>query len=368
MRLASALQRRGTRRSVPDLLTAGIAVVVTALALVELFLVAGGLPVSWVLGALVLLPALALRRVRPLTSVLMAAAGFALPMDPPALGVAIPCLILLLLLASLGWRAPFRPGLVGVGVVLVAGLVRQIPTGTLSVGDALVNGVIIVGAWTAAFLLQRAQERRIASEVQADRAAREAVTAERARIARDLHDSMGHALTLITLQASGCAERAVDPDTRTLLTGIERTARTALTDLGRLLRLSGHEGDEALGVAALPDLVAEVRGRIPDVELHVDLPEVSTGLSTAVYRIVQEGLTNVVRHSAAERVVVTVGRDEAALQVEVWDSGPARTGNPGTGQGLLGLQERVRLLGGKLEAGPSGQGWRLTVRLPWVAP
>lgn len=344
-----------------------IAVVVTTLAQVELVLVTGQPPISWTVSNLVLLPALALRRVQPLLAVVVAAAGFVVPVSPPQLAVAVPFLVLLVLLASLGWHASLRHGLIGTGAVLTAGFGRQILTGTVSAADAAVNGVIIVGAWAAAFLVRRAQDRRVAAEVRADRAARQAVEAERARIARDLHDSMGHALTLITLQAGGTRERAGDADTRVLLGSIERTARSALTDLGRLLRLSGHEGDEALGVAALPDLVAEVRRSGPVVDLRVDVPEsLPDTLSTTIYRIVQESLTNVVRHSTAARAEVTVdGAADGNVVVCVTDAGPARSATAtGSGRGVAGLRERIRLLGGELECGPTGDGWQLLARLP----
>lgn len=368
MRQLPTLQRRGPNTSGLDVPSVVLAIVVTTLALGELLLVADGLPFSWVLAALFLLPALALRRTHPLLAVVIASAGFAVPVSPAELPVATPFLVLLFLLASLGWHLPARPGLIGVGVVLATGLGRQVGTGTFSIGDALVNGVIILGAWGAAFFLRQAQERRIASEVLADRAAREAVEAERARIARDLHDSMGHALTLITLQAGGTAERVTDSDTQALLSGIERTARNALIDLGHLLRLSGQGGAEALGVAALPDLVEEVREQVPELDLHVDLPVVSASLSTSIYRIVQEGLTNVVRHSAAKQARVTVARDDGNVVVRVEDPGPARSRVRSTGRGLVGLEERVHLLGGEVEAGPCGDGWRLRATLPWSAP
>lgn len=340
-----------------------IAVVVTTLAQVELVLVTGQPPISWLVTNLVLLPALALRRIQPLLAVIVAAVGFVVPVSPAQLGVAIPFLALLGLLASLGWHASLGRGLIGTSAVLAAGLGRQVLTGTVSAADTAVNGVVIVGAWAAAFLVRRAQDRRVAAEVSADRAARKAAEAERARIARDLHDSMGHALTLITLQAGGTRERTGDADTRVLLGSIERTARNALTDLGRLLRLSGHEGDEALGVAALPDLVAEVRRSGPVIDLRVDVPDT---LSTTIYRIVQEGLTNIVRHSAAERAEVTVdGAADGTLVVCVADAGPAlSTAATGTGRGVAGLRERIRLLGGELECGPTGDGWRLLARLP----
>lgn len=351
-----------------------VATAVTAVAQLELLLVTGGtgVPVPATLSTLVTLPALTLRRVRPLLSAAVAAAGFAVPMAAgEPLGVATPFLALLFLLASLGWYAGTTSGLVGTGLVLAGGLVPQLVRGTTTAADAVVNSVLIAGTWGVGHVLRRATDRRIAAEVAADRASREAVLAERARIARDLHDSMAHALTLITLQAGGTRERATEPDVRELLGGIETTARSALTDLHRLLRLGGSEGQEALGVTALADLVEDLRRSDLRVDLRVDLPEPVPGtVSTTVYRVVQEGLTNVVRHSDARHARVEVRRDgRGDVVVLVSDDGRTRPPRvPGTGRGLAGLRERVGLLGGVLASGPSGAGWCLEARIPCPAP
>lgn len=346
-----------------------LAAVVTVVAQVELVLAAAGVPMSWFLSNLLLLPALALRRARPLAGTVLAAVGFALPVSPAELPVATPFLALLVVLASLGWYASLRHGLIGTGVVLAAGLGRQFLSGTTSLADVVVNVVILLAAWAAAFLLHRAAERRIAAEIRADRAAREAVEHERARIARDLHDSLGHALTLITLQSGGTRERSEDAGTRELLGGIEQTARGALTDLNRLLRLGVREGDEALGIPALHDLVTEVgRGDLTvDLDVSVDDPVPAT-LSTAVYRVVQESLTNVVRHSDSTGARVSVTRDgPGAVVVRVQDDGPSRPPRiAGSGSGLAGLRERVRLLGGSLQYGAVADGWQVEARIPWA--
>ncbi|AXH94831.1 sensor histidine kinase [Ornithinimicrobium avium] len=273
------------------LLAAGV----TAVAELELVLVTlgSGVPAGAVLATLVTLPALTLRRVRPLLAAAVAALGFALAMSTgEQVGVATPFLALLFLLASLGWYAALRPGLAGTGLVLAGGLGPQLATRSTTAADAVVNSVLILGTWAVAHALRRTTDRRVCAELAADRAAHQAVVAERARIARDLHDSMAHALTLITLQAGGARERATEPVTRDLLSGLETTARGALDDLHRLLRLGGNVGDEALGVAALPDLVTTVGSPDLDVRLQVDLPEaVPATVSTTIYRVVQEGLT-----------------------------------------------------------------------------
>ena len=142
-----------------------------------------------------------------------------------------------------------------------------------------------------------------------------------------------------------------------------------MADLHRLLRLNGR--DEALGVASLPDLVAAVRRSDLEIDLHVDLPEGGGGAaSTTIYRIVQEGLTNVVRHSDARRARVDVSHDgESSVVVLITDDG-RRRGPTSTraGVGLIGLRERVALVGGTLQVRADSLGWRLEACIPWGTP
>lgn len=347
-----------------------IALLVTCVAELEIILLTApsGMPLDWLLVNLLILPALALRRVRPLLAALVAASWFVVQLLPgEQLPVAVPFLAILFVVASIGWYSRLWPGLVGTGAVLIGGLASALVRGT-NAGDIAVNAVIIVGAWAVGHLLRRSSDHRVLAEVTADRARHEAVAAERGRIARDLHDSMGHALTLITLQAGSGRERATEPGTRDLLSGIESTGREALADMHRLLRLVGS-GDEGLsGVAALPDLIADSRRRDLDVELAVDLPQdVPATLSTTVYRIVQEGLTNIIRHSDAVRAHVGVTRDaDGTVVVRVADDGRARPARiAGTGRGIAGLRERVDLLGGAVTSGQAESGWTLEARIPW---
>ena len=214
--------------------------------------------------------------------------------------------------------------------------------------------------------LRLASDRRIAAEVEADRGARQAVAAERERIARDLHDSMAHALTLITLQAGAASERATDDATRELLGGIETTGREALADMHRFLALVGHGDDETPGVTSLPGLVEGVQRGGLEVDLDVDVDrELPGSLSTTVYRVVQEALTNVARHSEATRARVGVACDDHRLVVRVSDDGRPRPGRTeGTGRGVAGLHERVALFGGEVVSGPRGGGWCLEASIP----
>ncbi len=353
-----------------------VAAAITMVAEAELLLVGGAAGVEiwpgWALTLLLTLPALALRRLAPLAAAALAAVGLALQLaSGEQLGIAVPFLALLFLLATLGWHAPLLQGLLGTGVVLAGGLATEIVAGSAAPGDAVVNVVIIAGAWGAAFLLRRASDRRLLAEVaavvEAERSARESVQAERTRIAHELHDSLAHALTLITLQAGSAGERTSEPATRDLLGGIESTARAALADLERMLRLVGERGDEAPGIGALPALVADIERCGLAVDLRLDVADGVPGfVASSVYRVVQEGLTNIVRHSGSRRARVAVTRDgQGWLVVSVEDDGPARPSPvDGSGRGLEGLQERLSLLGGALRSGRRAEGWHLEAHIP----
>lgn len=346
-----------------------IAVAVTAISEIELLLardsVTGSLT-AWAMSLLIIVPALALRRARPLLSVIIAAVGFAID---PLLGeapVATPFLALLFLLASLGWYAGTRQGLLGVGAVLTGGLSSLILSGDANAADIVVNVAVIGGTWAAGHRLRRTSDRRVRAEVEADRAARDAVVAERQRIARDLHDSMAHALTLITLQAGAARERAAGGDDQALLAGIEATGRSALADMHRFLRLVGSADEESPGVGHLPELVEGARRGGLAVDLDATLPaDLPHSVSTVVYRVVQEALTNVARHSDAGRARVGIGQEDGDVVVRVTNDGlPRPTPVVGAGRGLDGLRERLRLFGGEVSAGSTADGWQLVARVP----
>ncbi len=315
---------------------------------------------------LLILPALAVRRLSPIGSILIAAGGFALQ---PLMGeapVATPYLALLFLLGSLGWHASTRTGAIGVTVTLAAGLLYDATTSDFRWADLVVNAVLIVMVWAVVHLMRRATDRRVQAELEADRAARAAATAERERIARDLHDSMAHALTLITLQAGGARERADEPLTRDVLGGIERTGREALADMHRFLGLLGPATGESPGIGHLPELVEGVRRHGLEVTLDVDVDaDLPQSVGTTVYRVVQEGLTNVVRHSDAVTARVVVRREDREVVARVVDAGTARDAAvTGSGRGLAGLRERLALFDGTLESGCTGDGWSVEARIP----
>ncbi|MFI0420885.1 sensor histidine kinase [Spongiactinospora sp. 9N601] len=215
--------------------------------------------------------------------------------------------------------------------------------------------------------------------------ARRAVAEERLRIARDLHDSVAHSMSLITTRAAianHLAESRPD-ETRRALTLIEETGHAALAEMRHLLGVlrvgpeaDGPEerapgGDPAPGLGAIAGLVAAARAGGAEVEAHLDEElTVSDGVGMAVYRIVQESLTNVMKHAGPVRCRVEVARgDPGEVVVTVADEGgpalPASPGRGGGGHGLAGMRERAALYGGTLSAGPRpGGGFLVEARLP----
>jgi signal transduction histidine kinase len=345
-----------------------VAAVVAAVAQLELLLSAdrmSGTLVWHQLSYLLIVPSLLLRRRAPLAATLVAAVGLALdPLVGPA-PVATPYLVLLVVLASLGWHASLRRGLVGVSVTLVCGLLYDATTDDFLLADLVVNVVIIVAVWAAGRGLRVATDRRVAAELEADRRERDAATAERTRIARDLHDSLAHALTLMTLQAGGARERTTEPLAHEALSAIERSGREALADMHRFLGLLGRGDGQAPGVANLPDLVAGVAGHGLAVDLDVQPGDVPASVSTTVYRVVQEALTNAVRHSDATSARVSVRRCQSDLLTVVTTDGTSRSARtPGGGRGIVGLRERLALFDGTLESAAITTGWRTEARIP----
>jgi signal transduction histidine kinase len=314
---------------------------------------------------LLILPALAVRRVSPLASALLGALSLALQPVVGTSPVATGFLVLLFVLASLGWYASTRTGAVGVAAVVAGGLVFDFTTDDFVLADLVVNVVLLVATWGAGRAVRIASDRRVAAEVAAYRAALIAAQEERARISRDLHDSVAHTLTLITLQAGSARERTENTETAELLGSIESGARDGLAEMHRFLQLLDSTPAEQPGLAHLPSLVDGVRRGGLDVQVDVAVDEVPPSVSTAVYRVVQEGLTNVVRHSDATIARVDVRRDGPCLVTVVSSVGRPRAAElPGSGRGLVGLRERLALVGGALESAATDDGWRLEARIP----
>lgn len=236
-------------------------------------------------------------------------------------------------------------------------------------------------SWLAGFALRERAEEAEAAEaraVQAERereaAARIAVAEERARIARELHDVVAHAVSVMVLQTGAVRHKLPDTlsDEADALRGVEKTGRTALAEMRRLLTAMRRDGDGAEltpqpGLDDLGSLLEEVgRAGLP-VRLHVDgepfpLPG---AIDVSAYRIVQEGLTNALKHAHASSADVTLRYGRGELQIEVRDDGRGSSTSDGLGHGLVGIRERVKIYGGEMSAGTTdGGGFLLRARLP----
>jgi signal transduction histidine kinase len=273
-------------------------------------------------------------------------------------------------------------------VVIGLGIATDIPT--LAVGKPMGNvagpDISLLIAFSVGLGFARIRRRAEAQEQRAVRAEQERLEAvaragaeERARIARELHDVISHDVSLMVLQAS--VERRVhtgDDSTSQTLANIESTGREALAELRRMLGVLRKTDEDAPlrpqpGLAQLPDLVEQARAAGLPVHLVIDGEPVAVpaGLDIAAYRIVQESLTNAAKHAAGATVTATVRYSDGALEIDVTDDGstdPAAATLPRGGHGLVGMQERVALFGGSLEAAAAANGgFRVRARLPLPA-
>ncbi len=389
--------RRGWRRvtrspargGVLDVALGAGAAYVAVILTVEFY---GGLPTPAQVGALLLAAvyggAIAFRRMalRWVLAVQVATAvGYvALGLPVFLLGPAV-----LVTLYTVGSRLPRRPALTLLGVVEAALAVLLLP-GSTGLATWLLYAAILFGAW---FLGDVTRQWRDAATAHARRAteleqarnelARLAVTAERVRIARELHDVVAHSMSVIAMHA-GSGRLAADRDpaaARRALEVVERSSRDALAEMRRLvtvLRDTDAVGPALAPAAGLRDvhrLVAEVAAAGVTVEVHTegDLERVPDGVSLAAYRIVQEALTNVVRHASPGQAHLSVRIGDGEVVLEVTDDGATgtaarETASASAGHGTIGMRERAALYGGELTAGPRPEGgWRVAARLPFAA-
>jgi signal transduction histidine kinase len=223
------------------------------------------------------------------------------------------------------------------------------------------------------------QALRAAERERAEREAREQeesqkrrVIAERMRIARELHDTLAHSLVAINVRASVAIDLKDSQDPTAALEDVKQASATALRDLRATLSLLREQHDEAptapvYDLQALPGLVDQARsaGLEADVDLRVNGAVVPTAIGGAAFRIVQEALTNVLRHADASTAHVRVTANADELDIEVTDDGNADNSGAPAGLGLRGMFERATALGGRLDVGPCSEGgWRVHAVLP----
>jgi signal transduction histidine kinase len=309
-------------------------------------------------------------------------AGAALFLPPFFLGPAI--LVAVYSVAAYGSRWVSLAGLAVAELGLAA--VQRTP---LKLEDLALLG--FMGIFAVAWLLghfahnyrahaARLEERTAELERAREELARRAVTEERLRLARELHDVVAHAMSVIAVQSGvGAHVAATNPqEAAKALAAIEATSRAALTELRRLLGVLRQEDEPqgALapvpGLADLDSLLAEIgkAGLAVKLQINGTRPPLPAGVDLSAYRIVQEALTNVVKHAGPAHAQVLVGYRDQDVTVEVIDDGRGAVtsvsdGRVGTGHGLIGMRERVQVFGGDLQTGPRpGGGFRVAARLP----
>ncbi|MEV6968576.1 histidine kinase [Hamadaea sp. NPDC051192] len=264
---------------------------------------------------------------------------------------------------------------------------RSTSQGMPSVPDQYVGIVVLAMLVLAGLALRlwRAQSdesrrRLAAADEERATALRRAVESERSRIARELHDVVTHNVSVMVIQA-GAARRTLDispAQSRQALLAVEGAGRTAMAELRHVMGLLAPASGEAPDLAPQPglDQLETLVGRVRDTGMPVALSvtgtarAVASGEALAAYRVVQEALTNAVKHAAGGAATVSVHYGEEELSIEVTDTGGRASGDGGSGRGLLGLRERLAVYGGTLRTGPllTGDGWRVTAVIPMSTP
>jgi signal transduction histidine kinase len=357
------------------LLAAGV----TALAALDVALNSGVQP-KWAAAVTEVPSALALvgRRRLPLATVAVVATAFAaeavlgVPGDQPV----VPLLALVIVLYSVAAHEPLRRAVVGLAMTLLGGgIVSAFHHGSLAVKlGNLGFGLIVTGAtWTVGRVVRSRTQR--GDRLEAEQLV--AVADERARIARELHDVVAHSVSVMVVQA-GAAEEVLSrhPErTREALRAVQDTGRQALVEMSRLVGLLRDDHEELglapqPGIGAIDALVAQVRDAGLPVELRIEgrPGDVPLGIDLSVYRVIQEALTNALKHAGDARAEVRLHYAGDTLEVEIVDDGRGSGNGHVGGHGLAGMRERIAVFGGEFAAGPRPEGgFSVRARLPLQA-
>jgi signal transduction histidine kinase len=394
------------RSALFDLFVSGLVALLGALALGapptnrawQLRLIGFGMAAALLLRRRFPLPVMAAVSALALSQVLLFPPGS----DPLLFDVAV----LIAMYSVVKYARPLWHGLlaaVPVAIGIVIEMARHAKNSTAFTTGTLFLVAICGGVWLTGYTMRTRrlymaslEERAVTAERERDQLARLTVADERAAIARELHDVVAHSLSVMIVQADGASYAvARDPGRATAaIRQVAATGRDALDDMRRLvgvLRGTGSFADPAddappdgdrvdgmdpgrrrAGLAELPSLLDRARsaGLAVEADVDPDLARIPAGIELTVYRIVQEGLTNVLRHAGPDaRVRLRIGRSGPRLAVELTDDGGGgRVATPPgrqAGHGLVGMRERVAVHGGAFTAGPLlGAGWRISVELP----
>lgn len=327
----------------------------------------------WWLAAAHSLPVAARRRWPRSAFVVSSLAGFVyLVMGLPMVGLGLTGMVMIYTLAAEVPRRESLAGLVAMQVGLVAALL--VASTDMHADTMIGNAVVLVAVW---LIGDSSRRRRESVVLEREAAAQRAVAEERLRIARELHDIVAHTMSVISVQA-GMARMVIDDDparAQRSLSDIEAASRDALNEMRRLLHvLRSEDGARAAlapapGLSDLETLIDQARGGGTSVEMHVrgEPRALPASVELAAYRVVQEALTNVRRHSpgAGAEVTITYGDDGLLVEVEN-ELVRGAVASVGAGHGVSGMKERVELHRGVLTAGANGDGtYRVVASFPY---
>ncbi|WP_433349244.1 sensor histidine kinase [Microtetraspora malaysiensis] len=330
------------------------------------------------LGVVVSALPIALRRQRPVVAFGLALAGLVAAELVERSAIILGMLSVAYVLYTVAAACRPRTAFVALGMSLAAAVATGIPDFPRIAGPPLISVLLFTTIWTVGYAV--GMHRRHLAELLRHHArlARQSVTDERMRIARELHDVVAHGMSVVTVQA-GFGALVIDDrpqEARAALTAIETTGRQSLAEMRRLLgvlreedRSEGPDLAPAPGLADLDRLLVQIAGAGVRGELTITGPPraLPPGIDLSAYRIVQEALTNVVKHAAtgSARVTLRYGPDELSIEVTDDGLGCREAAGPSPGHGLVGMRERVHLYGGAFHAAPLPErGFRVTATLP----
>jgi len=340
--------------------------------------------VSTLLAATIVVPVL-FRRRYPLAALLLILAASAVQYANGG-NAFQPFFAFILAFYAVAAHSELRRAVLGgvIGAILVLGAdVGKLLAGE-SVGEVVpawffIAGVWVFGRWirNRGFQTRQLEDRAARLEIEREEKARAAVAEERARIARELHDVVAHSVSVMVVQAQAAqrlTEDEQEPLRQQTLRSIETTGRQALVEMRRLLGVLRHtETDLSLapqpGLDDLEDLIRQVREAELPVELRVEgeAAPLPPGVDLSAYRIVQEALTNTLKHAGPANALVTIRYRNDEVELEITDDGAGTGNGGGSGQGLIGMRERAAVYGGVFESGEHDGGYRVRARLPLEA-